>query len=457
MKKLIAALALACALLPAAPAAASDGLNRSDVSFRADDGKELHGTVLSPEGADRPLPGMVLVHGSGTGVKRAKLMTEAEAFARQGMAVLVYDKRAEGYSLTTRDYGRLAGDALGAVAALRGREGVDRRKVGLWGISEGGWVAPLAASRSDDVAFVVMVGGNAMRPLRQQTWAVSAGLRKAGVRGPLPGRSVPAFYRLLAGAGLFAAPYHDAQGVLAEVRRPVLGIWGSADLLTPPQENPPLLAASLGHRAYTLRYLPGADHGAHATPDGGVTRAPELAPGYAEAVGDWVGRVTSGDLPEAETVGELPRQDSPSVPVPPLAWWESGPVQAGALLLFLAAFCGYPVWAPVRRLRGRRVRGGRAARLLAASAAVAVAGTLTYLMYTTVTGAKLAAPGPLVAGRPLVWLALQALAVSALVAAAFVVRAARRARGSERVRLGLLLTGAAALVPWGLYWGLLLP
>ncbi|MFI6292701.1 alpha/beta hydrolase [Nonomuraea sp. NPDC050790] len=458
MKKLLIMLfALVCALLPAAPALAADGLTVTEVSFRGSGGLQLHGSVLVPSGARGPLPGLVLVHGSGGGTPRTKLMTEAESFARQGLAVLVYDKRSEGYSMTRRDYGQLAGDALGAHAALRAFEGVDRDAVGIWGLSEGGWVAPLAASRSKDVAFVVMVGGNAMEPLRQQTWAVAAGLRNAGVRGPVPDRGVPAAYRLLAGAGQFPMPWHDAQAVLSRVTQPVLGIWGAHDLLTPPRETPALLAEGLAHEHYTLRYFAGADHAAHLTPDRGVTRSPELAPGYAEAVGTWVKRVAAGELPSAESVGELPAQASTTVAVPAPAWWESAAVQMGALLLFLVAFLGYPVWALVRRVRGRTVSSSRAARTVAFAAPVAAFGALAYVFYSIMTGAKLGSPGPLVAGRPLVWLALQALAVLALVAAVITVPAARRARGSERVRLAVLLTGAAAFLPWALYWGLLTP
>jgi hypothetical protein len=66
-----------------------------------------------------------------------------------------------------------------------------------------------------------------------------------------------------------------------------------------------------------------------------------------------------------------------------------------------------------------------------------------------------------VAGRPVIWLALQLLTVVCVLAAARVALAWRRERADvplgERIRLGLLLAGGLVLVPWGLYWGLLLP
>ncbi len=468
------------------PPAVPGDLKATEVSFRGDGGLAMNGTVLAPAGAEKRRPGVVLVHGAGAGTPRTKLMGEAVEFARRGLAVLIYDKRSEGYSLFRRSYSQLAGDALGALAALRSQPGVDPSKVGVWGLSEGGWVAPMAASRSADVAFVVLVGANSLQPLRQQAWAVAAGMRKAGVSGSLVDRAEPNLYRMLADGGMFPEPYYDPAPTLAAVRQPVLGIWGVHDLLTPPRESPPGFAAAFrdgGNRRYTFRFFAGAEHAAHLTPDGGVTRLPELAPGYADLVGSWVREVTSGRPPadrmpgsgfvtsgpesvtsggEPVTWGPEPVQETATVPLEPPVWWESARVQLAALVLFAVAFAAYPVVALVRRLRRRSgAPVSRAARFLSASGPVVVLGSFAYLTYMVMTGAKLAAPGPLVAGRPVIWLVLQVLAVACVVATARTARAWARRPGSvprgERVRLGLLLAGGVVLVPWGLYWGLLLP
>ncbi|MEU8382626.1 prolyl oligopeptidase family serine peptidase [Streptosporangium sp. NPDC048865] len=449
----------------AAPPGVPPDLAATEVSFRGGGGLAMRGTVLSPTGAEAARPGMVLVHGAGTGTPREKLMGEAVAFARQGMSVLIYDKRSEGYSLFERSYSLLADDAIGALAVLRSQPGVDPAKVGMWGLSEGGWVVPVAAARSDDIAFVVLVGANGLPPLRQQTWAVAAGLRKAGVSGSLIDRAEFNLYRTIADGGMFPEPYYDPAPTIAKMRRPVLGIWGTHDLLTPPEESPPIFARALeqgGNEHYTFRFFAGADHAAHQSPDGGVTRSPELAPGYAELVGSWVGEVTAGRPPAAGTSGPAPVQASRTVPVNPPAAWESAPVQLAVLLLILVAFTAYPVVALARRLRGRsRPPLTRAARLLSAAGLAAVLGSFCYLTYLMMTGGKLAAPGPVVAERPVPWLALQALAAVSVVAAVLTALAWRRARSSvprgERVRLGLLLAGGVAFVPWALYWGLLLP
>ncbi|MBB4775183.1 alpha/beta hydrolase family protein [Actinomadura livida] len=447
----------------AGPVPAPAGLTATEVSFQGFGGLTLRGTVLAPQKARGPLPGVVLVTGSGSGVPREYLLTEATEFARRGLAVLIYDKRSAGYTQFRRSYSELADDALGAVRELRAQPGVDPAKVGLWGLSEGGWVAPLAASRSADAAFVIVVGGNAMTPIRQQVWNESSGLRRAGVSGSLIDRGKRNFARLGADADLFAEAFHDAPGVLERVRQPVLGIWGGRDLQTPPEDNPPLFARALrrgGNTHYTFRFFPEADHGVHETPDRGLTRGDALAPGYADLVGSWVRDVTSGRLPDADTA-PLPEQDYPSVAIAPSPWWASVWMQTAALALFVVAFAGYPLAALARRLRGRTVRPvSRWAGLLAGAGLTAAAGLVFYIFYLMAAG-RYPDPGPVLAGRPLPWLALQGLAAAAVCAGAATAVSWRRAAGSvpvaERVRLGLLLTAGAVFVPWAVYWGLLVP
>ncbi len=114
-------------------AAIPPDLTAKDVSFQASDGIVLHGTILEPATATAPRPGIVLVHGSGVATPRTRLMEEATAFARQGLAVLIYDKRSVGYTLFQRSYSQLADDALGAIGTLRAH----RR-----GPGEGGHLGP---------------------------------------------------------------------------------------------------------------------------------------------------------------------------------------------------------------------------------------------------------------------------------------------------------------------------
>jgi dipeptidyl aminopeptidase/acylaminoacyl peptidase len=132
---------------------------QEEVSFHNGD-LALAGTLLVPPNRGRH-PALVLIHGSST-PSRDDFRFYADLFARRGIAVLIYDKRNLGADprlpsqVELRD---LAGDALAAVQLLKTRADINHEQIGLWGHSEGGWVAPIAAAQSKDVAFVVSFSG----------------------------------------------------------------------------------------------------------------------------------------------------------------------------------------------------------------------------------------------------------------------------------------------------------
>lgn len=460
MNVLVLAAAAAIAVLPGqppptTPAPAPSGIVRAELTVSTSDGLVLPATLHLPPGARPGLPGMVLVHGSGP-APRERLRAEAEAFARAGIATLTYDKRTVGYSFTQRSYSQLADDAIAAAAVLRGRAEVDPAKVGIWGLSEGGWVAPLVAARDPRTAFLVVVGANGVAPLRQQAWADASELEYLGVRGSLVDASSRTLYRFVAGTGAFPEPHYDPGPPLRELTLPVLGIWGALDRSTPPVEGVTDYREFLeqaGNRHYTLRTIGGAEHALRASTTG-YERGAEFAPGYVDLVGSWVGDVAAGRTPPTSVTGtgEQPR---PTAEVPRLGWYESVWVQAGALAVMLACFAGFGVTAAWRRVRGRPVPPAPwSARVLAATGFVAVPGCVLYLVSVLVGRDGAFDPGPMVAGRPLPWLVLQALAVVATGAAvALGVRTWRRG-GYHNVPL---LAGGAVFVPWAVYWGLLLP
>ncbi|WP_405135155.1 alpha/beta hydrolase family protein [Nocardia sp. NBC_01388] len=143
------------------------------------------------------------------------------------MTTLVFDKRTIGYSTIHRDFSLLADDALAGVALLRARTDVDPAAVGLWGFSEGGWVAPLAAARSPEIAFVVTIGGSGRTPLRTQTWSLRNRLAHQGITGSLPATVAGPGAQFINGTGLFPEANFDPAPVLARVRAPVLALWAN--------------------------------------------------------------------------------------------------------------------------------------------------------------------------------------------------------------------------------------
>lgn len=444
------ALVIAGITVSAGPAAAGPAdLTTTDVSISAAGGKTLNGTVYAPRDPAGPLPGVVLVHGSGNGT-RAGVTAEAMAFARQGMAVLAYDKR----PLDEPDYSLLADDVVAAVGVLRSRPGVNPAAVGLWGISEGGWVMPLAAGRSPDIAFLVLASAPAQSPVRVQNWNMRNKLAAAGVTGALTDTLSTRLYRLANDAGMFAEADHDPRPALSAIRQPVLAVYGTADTQVPPAESAAVLRETVT-APLTVRFLADAGHTLRVLDQTG-DYTETLVSGYPEIVGDWVDSVASGSVP-ASQADPAPAQQAHSVALSSSAWWESWPAQLTVLGLLLIGFLAYPVTAAVRRIRRRPVTPIRSARVLAAVGPAAVLGFVTYFVLVVDSANwRGISPGPAIAGRPVLWLALQALALVALIATVMTA-AAWRTAGRDRLRLGVLLAGGVLFFPWALYWGLLLP
>jgi hypothetical protein len=444
--------------LPATPAAAVPpaDLAAAEVSFEGDGGVVLHGTVVAPAAPAARRPAMVMVQGAGNRGRQV-LRADAEAFARLGVVVLIYDKRTEGYSLLHRDYTVLAGDALAGLRLLGTRPDVDPARLGLWAASEGAFVAPIAASRSADVKFVIAVGAVGVKPAVQTRWQWSEYLRHGGVSGSLAHTMRQTAFRTVVGAGLFTEANFDPAPIWREVRQPVLAEWGKLDHDAMPEPSSQIIRRALlsgGNTHVTVRSVPGVRHNLHLTANGGFDHLDTLPADYGRYEAAWLDR-----MPESTTTSA--GQD-PVVPaVAPLPWYGTPWLQAAGFALLVVGFAGYPLIAAVRRIRGRRGAPPvqRPARWLAGAGLTATLGAPVYLFFMMATGANVI--GPVVLGRPLPWFILQLLAAGAVAATATTAVSWRRQRRemaqAERVRLGLLLTASVAFVPLALYWGLLLP
>lgn len=445
------------------------GFSQEEIRFESRE-VTLHGTILVPdEASPRRKPAIVLVHGAGPGL-REQYRQEAEVFVRRGLVVLVYDKRTEGYSQTERSYELLADDALAAVRILRTHPEVDPEAVGLWGLSEGGWVVPIAASRSDKVDFVVLVAASGVSPARQHAWNLENEMRHQGVSGSMVEAISRTGTRLLVGAGMFAEANHDPLGPLEQVRQPVLALWGEKDRIAPPAESARIVREALergGNTHYTIRTFPDAEHGLRSSPDGFVA-GEDLAPEYPQTVASWVKEVVRGETPGPSVAGPAAEQARLSLPLAPLAWWESVWVQLGAMVTPFVAFVSYPAVALVRILRSLLFRRGGtrpqpstriAARWLAVAGTTTLVGFVCYFGFLVFTAAS--EVGPVVAGRSLAWLTLQLLAVMACVSTvglALLWWPARKLLSRvDQGRIGILLVGGAVFAVWAAYWGLLVP
>jgi uncharacterized protein len=122
-------------------------MRREDIEFHSG-GNTCAAWLYRPEG-EGPHPIVLLAHGFG-GVREARLSAYAERFAAAGMAALVFDYRHFGASggepRQLLDIERQLDDWRAAIAFARGLDGIDAKRIALWGTSfSGGHVAVMAA------------------------------------------------------------------------------------------------------------------------------------------------------------------------------------------------------------------------------------------------------------------------------------------------------------------------
>jgi pimeloyl-ACP methyl ester carboxylesterase len=128
---------------------------------------KLSGTLYLARGR-KPQPAIVVTHAAAAPLRDLPLYQHLkEMLPALGIAVFIYDRRGSGNSegdLQTSDYALLAEDATAAVRMLKADTRIDPHRVGIWGLSQGGWLALLAASRSSDPAFIVAVSAPLVSP-----------------------------------------------------------------------------------------------------------------------------------------------------------------------------------------------------------------------------------------------------------------------------------------------------
>jgi dienelactone hydrolase len=143
--------------------ASADDYDIEDVTFSSH-GVDLAGSIVFP--AERDLyAAVVFVHGSG---KQKRNIGLAKSLASKGIAAFVYDKRGVGgsggeyeskQSVSGQNISLLADDASAALSALSMHPKTKSLPIGLTGISQAGWIVPLAAESNDSVDFIVLWSG----------------------------------------------------------------------------------------------------------------------------------------------------------------------------------------------------------------------------------------------------------------------------------------------------------
>jgi len=194
---------------------------------------ESSGAVLVGSYTPAGSTAIVALHGASEGERSWYLYRHLhDVLPSAGIGVLTFDRRGDGESTGSPSRGRFtvqADDALAFVDAL------DVERVGLWGISQGGWVAPLAATRAPRIGFLVLLASTGVTPAEQMRYAVAEQIRRAGFGSDAVARAVE--LRARAEAWIRDGRLDDLEADLAAAaREPWWPLVFLPDSLPPPEE-----------------------------------------------------------------------------------------------------------------------------------------------------------------------------------------------------------------------------
>ncbi|GAA4848179.1 alpha/beta hydrolase [Luteimicrobium xylanilyticum] len=398
------------------------------------------GQIRQPVGAGDDLPGVVFVHGAGTGSSATAFAPQAWALASAGVVTLVPSKNLTTYSLQHRDYVQEAGDYERSVRLLRTQPGVDPTRVGVYGESEGTWIVPVMATEDPAIAFTALVSAPVVRPREQAAFAVDNYLRNTGVpQGVF--RAIPRAVGMdLPDGGLDYADF-DVRPYLERLTQPTLVVYGDDDVSMPIEQGAQAIladASKAGNRAVTVRYYDGADHGLHL---GGGTGA--VSASFQQDLADWITGLpgTAGAAPRI--AGAQPNQTYLAEAVPSPRWYGDGDAVFGFTIAAVSLAIGAPlVWMLVsfgtRRWRFRSHVGGiaRDLRLPMLLASLGAVLTMLALVVYLIAIAKIALDysqnALIVQGG---WLGVRAIGIASLVPVAVVVNRLSDRREARRSML----------------------
>jgi hypothetical protein len=139
---------------------------------------------------------------------------------------------------------------------LKKRTDIDPARIGLVGISQGGWISPLAATRSRDISFVVTISGPAVSVGEEIAYSRLAGEDPGSEQGLSDEEIARRMKRFKGPAG------YDPAGTLKALGAPSLWILGEKDRSIPVQHTIDVLTALKRDAAkpITLHVIPGVNH-----------------------------------------------------------------------------------------------------------------------------------------------------------------------------------------------------
>ncbi len=327
---------------------------------------KIVGELRLPEGEGRH-PLVIMVHGDGPAT-RTYFATLKEAILRAGYATLIWDKPGSGRSTGELSQARMMAERasilLDAVKLMREHGTIDPDRIGLWGISQAGYVMPLALERTSAVKFMIVVGGPGENGIDQTAYLIRRQLMFAGVPED-KARGMEEHFQALYTARTFeeyighARPLYDdpvqkklgfvsalweksdwkprspdeeaffsPMGIIARTTVPVLAFFGEKDTQVDPVQGAEAYKEALakaGNPASRVEIIPGADHDLIVSQTGSMeeqrrrSRADwqEYSPAYLEILEAWLRERQPG--PARDSVTKAAREPDIS------GCWEGAP------------------------------------------------------------------------------------------------------------------------------------
>ena len=303
-------------------------MDAEEVVF-ANETVQLAGTLYKPD-TRTAYPALVVLHAANGGTRHfpfyQHLVTHLPA---RGIAVLLFDRRGSGRSsgdFETASFETLAKDGSAAVDYLRSRDDIDKKKIGLYGISQGGWIAPLVVRFRSDIAFLVIVSGCGVSPAKQMDYGATYTLRKQGFTDNTIARAIALrnrvneYYRGHISRDVVSAELDSAQSepwfrdayispsmylpedvtkdkwwhefdydplpVWKQVQQPTLFLFAEDDRWVPVTESISNFKKATAHLSdVTIMQIKGTDHLMYETSD---QKTESISEEYIETIVDWL-------------------------------------------------------------------------------------------------------------------------------------------------------------------------
>lgn len=301
-----------------------------------------------------PVPAVVFITGSGaqdrneTVFGHKPFLVLAEFLTRHGIATLRANDRGVGGTTgnieeaTSDDF---AYDALAGLEYLKSRREINPKHIGLIGHSEGGIIAPIAAVKSSDVAFIVLMAGSGLTgeqvvylqgaliakangaseerieknlAIQKRIFRIASEEKDIAVAEEKLRQLVPEMLAMLSDEEKEAmggdidklireqtkrliSPWfryflaYDPKTSLRKVKCPVLAINGELDLQVPFKENLEAIEGALkegGNKDYTIKAFPKLNHlfqpASTGSPSEYVKIEATISPEVLKFIGDWI-------------------------------------------------------------------------------------------------------------------------------------------------------------------------